>query len=171
MKDTEIFSRVARFAGAVAATIVLVGCSTGTVTETRRPSSPLRIISAESSQETSGVAVPASIRTRFQLLLDEALYSENHFQRGSQLKIKWQFKALDEGNRALRYFVGFGAGKGKIAVQARFFDERGRELATVQSEGTIAMGAFGGSYDTALSECADAIAKYARANFLAKSDR
>ncbi|MEY2438837.1 MAG: hypothetical protein QOI34_222, partial [Verrucomicrobiota bacterium] len=87
------------------------------------------------------------------------------FQRGNQLTIKWQLVTYREGSRALRYVVGFGAGQGKVVVKARFLDERGREVAALQSEGTITMGAFGGAYQTALSKCADAIAKYSKETF------
>ena len=148
--------------------MALSGCASGSAVETRRPTQTPRIVSVEASQETSTVPVAADIVTRFQLVLDEALYDENHFQRGNQLKIKWRMAAFDEGNRALRYLVGFGAGKGKIVVTAKFYDQQGHEVGAIKSQGSIIGGAFGGSYQSAMSVCADAIGKYARDNFLAR---
>ncbi len=145
--------------------LALTGCASGTATQIHAPTATLHVNSVESAEEPSAVAVPESIRSRFQAQLDEALYTDNHFQRGSELKIRWQLAAYDEGSRALRYLVGFGAGRGKIVVRARFVDSKNREVAAIQSEGSITMGAFGGSYEAALSECAEAIANYTRDNF------
>jgi uncharacterized protein DUF4410 len=143
----------------------LVGCA-GRAVETQRPSRLVRAAAVQSSEETGATSpAPQTIRNRFQDLLNEALYDENHFQRGNQLTIKWQIVEYREGNRALRYVVGFGAGQGKVVVKARFLDEKGHEIASIQSEGTITMGAFGGAYQTALSKCADAIAKYTKETF------
>ncbi len=128
-------------------------------------------MSIQSSEEPSSADAPENIRSQFQALLDEALYSEYHFQRGGELTIRWQLIGYDEGSRALRYFVPLGAGTGEIMVRARFLDVKGREIATIQGEGSISRGLFGGSYENALSECADAIANYARDNFLAGAAR
>jgi hypothetical protein len=154
------------FVAICVAVSTLCGCA-GKAVEMQRPATAFRPASVQSSEENSAVSpAPQSIRNRFQLLLDEALYSEGHFQRGTQLTIKWQVVKYDEGIRALRYVVGFGAGQGKIVVKARFLDEKGRQIAAIQSEGTITMGAFGGAYETALSKCADAIGKYTKETFL-----
>lgn len=157
---------------AVAASFLVAGCiTTASTVERRKPSQPFQAVSAETSEQASAVAVPADIHKRFQELLVEELYARGNFQRGPQLKIKWQFAEFDEGSRALRYFVGFGAGKGKITIHATFLDERGREIAAVDGFGTVIMGVFGGSYDSALRECAYEITRYAKDNFLIRARR
>ena len=48
------------------------------------------------------------------------------------------------GNRALRYFVGFGAGVGHIRVIMELKDENGTVLYATNSKADLAMGGFGG---------------------------
>ena len=48
------------------------------------------------------------------------------------------------GNRALRYIVGFGAGKGHMSVIVELKDKHGSVLYATNSEADLAMGAFGG---------------------------
>jgi hypothetical protein len=172
MKNTKSTHQIIQSAIAVAASIILAGCiTTATTVERHKPSQTFQVVSAETSEQTTALAVPTDVHARFQQFFDEELYSRGGFQRGPQLKIKWQFAEFDAGSRALRYFVGFGAGKGKITVHAMFLDERGHEIAAVDGFGTVVMGAFGGSYDSALRECAYEITKYAKDNFLTRSSR
>jgi hypothetical protein len=49
------------------------------------------------------------------------------------------------GNRALRYFVGFGAGAGRIVVKIELRDRSGVTHCATSSEADLSMGAFGGS--------------------------
>ena len=154
-----------RIAAFLLATVLVSGCA-GSAVETKSPSRISGVTSVQSSEDRNdSTTAPESIRRRFQALLDEALYSENHFQRGRELTIRWRLVGYHEGSRALRYLVGFGAGQGKIVVQAIFLDPRGKEVGAIKAEGSITMGAFGGSYETALSKCADAIAEYATKTF------
>ena len=159
-----LLHRIGNVGALLVCLLIVSACASGHVAVVNKANRSYRVTNVQSSEEGRSTA-PAEIASRFQRLLDEALYSEKHFARGSELKIKWQIAAYDEGSRALRYMVGFGAGKGKVVVKARFFDANNRELGSIQSEGSITMGAFGGSYETALRECADAIANYAKQNF------
>jgi hypothetical protein len=157
----------ARYFSLVLSIGLLSGCA-GSAVETHAASRGARAtsIQAVEDNDTAEVAAaPPKIANRFQSLLDEALYEENHFRRGPDLTIKWRLIGYHEGSRALRYMVGFGAGQGKISVQARFIDQRGKEVGAVKGQGSITMGAFGGSYETALSKCADAIGDYAAKTF------
>lgn len=52
---------------------------------------------------------------------------------------------VNYGNRALRYFVGFGAGAGHIRVKIELKDENGVTRYATSSEADLAMGGFGGS--------------------------
>lgn len=52
------------------------------------------------------------------------------------------------GSRALRYWVGFGAGKGSCKVRLTLKDSSSGEVKyEVESESDLAIGAFGGSMD------------------------
>lgn len=48
------------------------------------------------------------------------------------------------GNRALRYFVGFGAGAGHMDISIELKDRQGTILYATQSKADLAMGGFGG---------------------------
>jgi hypothetical protein len=48
------------------------------------------------------------------------------------------------GNRALRYFVGFGAGAGHMRVTIELKDSTGTVRYAANSEADLAIGAFGG---------------------------
>ncbi len=48
------------------------------------------------------------------------------------------------GNRALRYWVGFGAGSGSLTVTIELKDQNGNVQYATQSKADLAMGAYGG---------------------------
>jgi hypothetical protein len=68
--------------------------------------------------------------------------------------LRWEATRIDPGSRALRYFVGFGAGKGTFNVRASLADAKGRALTSSEVEGDQVMGVYGGSYDSAIEEAA-----------------
>lgn len=141
------------------------GCATGSTHVVQAPSVKTLAASARLVEDSSGVPVPGGVRDQFRAALASQLYRDRVFAEGPELTVKWKFVAFDEGNQALRYFVGFGAGKGSLVVQASFCDRSGKVLATILSQGDISMGAFGGTFDTAVQGCAREIAMYAAANF------
>ncbi len=51
------------------------------------------------------------------------------------------------GSRALRYFVGFGAGTGHFRVAIELKDREGKVRYSTLSEADLSVGAFGGSMD------------------------
>jgi hypothetical protein len=159
-------STVRRIFALSACAVLTGGCAGARPIETQKAGTIIAVTTVQAFQEKENNGIPDSITSRFQVLLDEALYDENHFRRGPQLTIRWKITAVDEGNRAARYFAGlFGAGKGKMIVAAKFFDQKGHQVGNIQSDGHISMGAFGGSYQSVMSVCADVIAKYARVHF------
>jgi hypothetical protein len=56
------------------------------------------------------------------------------------------------GNRALRYFVGFGAGSGHMSVTIELKDKQGTVLYAINSEADLAMGAGGGDMSAVASK-------------------
>lgn len=69
------------------------------------------------------------------------------------------FSDLDPGNRALRYFVSFGAGRTKVQVETEIRDAETKELLFKSSNRRVgAMGAFGGDTKGFITESLDAIA-------------
>ncbi len=67
---------------------------------------------------------------------------------------------FNEGNRALRYLVGFGAGKATSKIVTTLVDkESGKIVGHIQTDGMLAMGAFGGNSGDILKRSAKDIAK------------
>ena len=61
------------------------------------------------------------IRSKFVQRLDSELFTDN-FSRGNDLVLSWKCTEVNPGNRALRYFVGFGAGAGVMTISATLSD-------------------------------------------------
>ena len=67
----------------------------------------------------------------------------------------------EEGSRAKRYWIGFGAGKAHCTIQVIFFDkETGEELSRTNFDGTLVMGVFGGDADEAVAGVIDSFMNY-----------
>lgn len=156
-----------RLVAALLLAAALPACiSTSDVRETRGPAKAHKVSSIDIAPERSTVQVAPEAVARFQKFLEDDFYYKHGFQRGNQLKLRWRFTEFDQGNRALRYFVGFGAGNGKVVAHATFLDEKNRVVGAVEAHGRIVSGMFGGSYDTALRNCTDEINRYAEEHFL-----
>lgn len=155
-------------AAALAAAIALTACASGTTTVLAPPQpaaqttySTLRL---ESGADT--VTIPADARAHFEKRLNEYLFAANSgFTPGDGLTLRYRFIQFDEGSRALRYLLGFGAGKGKMTAEVVFLDKEQKELAKINVEGEINMGFFGGDFDEAISRAARQVADYAIKTF------
>ncbi|WP_277561129.1 DUF4410 domain-containing protein [Acinetobacter beijerinckii] len=67
---------------------------------------------------------------------------------------------FDQGNRALRYFVGFGAGKAQAIVKAHLINKAdGKEIASLTTDARLSMGVFGGDAKATLDNAAVDITK------------
>jgi len=64
---------------------------------------------------------------------------------------------IDGGSRALRYWVSFGAGATRFAVDGRAVKADGRTLGEFADERRSGVGFFGGEYDLLLKKCAGAV--------------
>jgi len=60
------------------------------------------------------------------------------------------------GNRAMRYLVGFGAGRGNIDVSIGLQDKDGKTLFTTDSKAHLAVGLFGGDMPGVVSDAIQA---------------
>lgn len=110
---------------------------------------------------TDTVEIPADARAHFEKRLNQYLFEKNSgFTAGDALTLRYRFIQYDEGNRALRYLIGFGAGKGKMTTEVTFHDQAGTELGKIAVEGEIIMGILGGDFDAAISAAAKKIADY-----------
>lgn len=148
-----------RFGLTLCAAIFIVGCASTQVPQERRK--PLVV--AEGKHHA---ALTPHFREVFRGKLEELLYGEDGaFVRAKQgTVLRWEAVRVDPGSRALRYMVGFGAGKGTFNARAELLDPRGRSLASQTVEGDQVMGIAGGSYESAIEEAAENVAAFARKN-------
>jgi hypothetical protein len=156
-----------RFFVAFIAAVVLSACASGTVTVLQPAQSAagsFQTLKIESAEDT--VTIPADARAHFEKRLNEYLLSEkSRFKPGDDLVLRYRFIQFDEGSRALRCIVGFGAGKGKMTAEITYFDKDQNELAKITVEGEISVGFFGGDFDQAISEAAKKVADYTQKTF------
>ena len=74
--------------------------------------------------------------------------------------------SFEKGSRALRYFVGFGAGKAYCTIQAVFSDKMtGEEVLRANFDGELSMSLFGGSPEEAVDAVVRAFIDYFRDYF------
>lgn len=151
----------------IALAITLSACASGSVTvlePSTTPAGTLKTLRIESGTDT--VTIPADARAHFEKRLNEYLLApKSKFTAGNDLTLRYRFIQFDEGSRALRYIVGFGAGKGKMTAEIVFLDKDQKQLAKVNVEGEISMGFFGGDFDQAISLAARQVADYTLKNF------
>lgn len=155
----------------VTSTILLTGCSSSVTKVTAPVSKNAQSISINYSDviiENSKVAniIPQEKQEYYEKKLEE-LFIKNGTGIGSGLKIKYSFMAFDEGNQALRYFVGFGAGKGELVVKTSFYDSKTDTLlGEIETKGELSIGAFGGSFDGTLEKVAEDVFTFTKKNYL-----
>jgi hypothetical protein len=127
----------------------------------------VRVSSVTASEGNSPVSVPAEVKSTFQQKLEEYLHAEKAFEKGKGLNIKYRFIQFDPGNQFTRWFWGGigNAGEGSLTVEAKFYDADNKELATIQSEGGIGSGFFGGDFSYAVDKAAEKIAESTKLNF------
>lgn len=79
---------------------------------------------------------------------------------GKTLILRGVIAELDPGSRALRYFVGFGAGATKAQIESQFVElDTGRVVLTTADRRAAAFGVFGGDSRQYLTESLDEMAK------------
>lgn len=81
--------------------------------------------------------------------------SETSFTAGTEraLRLQGKITQLDPGSRALRYFVGFGAGRSKAQAELQFVDVQSGEVVMVIADRRVAAyGIFGGDSEEHLQE-------------------
>ena len=80
-------------------------------------------------------------------LAEKAQRKANANAPGKTLVVRARLAKVDPGSQAARYFVGFGAGAVKIAIEGEIIDRAsGKVLVRFAQERRSAFGAFGGGY-------------------------
>ena len=84
---------------------------------------------------------------------------------GKKLVVESTLIEFDPGSGSARYWVGMGAGEGKIRVDVTFKDPAGKVVAQGQAVGGVSGGWGGGSLNDAMERLVDSIADFVRDNY------
>ena len=167
-----MFESFLYWAGRSARTLVLcalslfvAACATGTTKVEQPVTAKHSMTSVTFVKELDTVTVPDDVLAHFDKRLREYLHEEGPFEDGDQLTVKYRFTQFDQGNRALRYMIGFGAGKGTMTIDVGFYDPQGVKLADIDVGGELSVGFFGGDIDEAVSKAAKEVAEYTTITF------
>lgn len=77
-------------------------------------------------------------------IFEEVVRTTDRAERG--LVLDGKVISFENGSRAKRYFIGFGAGKAYCTIQATFSDKvTGEEVLNTNFDGELSMSFFGGS--------------------------
>lgn len=146
---------------------VMAGCGVGRAMVIKPPDARLRVNSVEIMEGNSPVAVPAEVKATLTDRLNHYLYGEDGFRRGKELKISYRFIQYDPGSQLTRWFWGGigNAGEGSLTIETKYFDSSDKELATINVEGRIGSGFFGGALSEAVDKAAEKVAEYTKATF------
>lgn len=147
---------------------LLLGACANVKSQTQREAPVTKPYIAYQIQDKSSDQVPQLSRSQFQHFLDHYL-KRYGYQSGEGLTINYEIQYYDKGNRALRYLVGFGAGKAEVDIQTTVLDENGKQLLQINTDSNLKMGIFGGSSHKVMINAAKDIAKHiARSGVLEK---
>jgi hypothetical protein len=113
------------------------------------------------TEDAASLAIKPDDHHVFVEKLDSMLYAKD-FYRGNDLTLRWRITKCHRGSRALRYLVGFGAGRAKMLVEAVVLDSKGKVIGNGVAEGDQTMGVMGGSFASAVEEAAEETAAIAR---------
>lgn len=155
-----------KMAAAFGALFVVSACASGSTLVLEPPTNTDRFAAASVEAMPATVAVSSEMADYFRSSLEAMLFEEEGgFDKGDGLTVEYRFLQFDEGNRALRYTIGYGAGKGGITIEVKFKDASGQQISRINVGGEIQSGLAGGSIKQALDRAAMEAAEYARINF------
>jgi hypothetical protein len=160
--------------GSVVATVsvlvLLLGC--GPSVQRMRPNNPLSglsfqvaefdvseadIVSFDGSSAMFGIEVAQKIAEGLREAGVDAQVTPRESARLGKAIVRGKVTLVDGGSRALRYWIGFGAGATKFGVNGQVTDATGRVLGRFADERRSGFGMFGGDTETLLHRCVKSV--------------
>lgn len=138
--------------------LLFTGCASNSSDRPRAGTVKRGIVATEAPES---VRIKPEDHRLFVEKLDSMLYKKD-FYRGNDLTLRWRITKSDRGSRALRYLVGFGAGRAEMLVEAIVVDSKGKVIGNGVADGDQTMGVMGGSFASAVEEAAEKTAEIAR---------
>ncbi|EHP0919253.1 DUF4410 domain-containing protein, partial [Campylobacter coli] len=87
---------------------------------------------------------------------------------GKDIKIECKISNYDEGSRALRYFISFGAGAAKAKIEVKLTDDNNQTISTFSNDAILPGGLFGGESKGVFDNAASGIVEYVKKTFIDK---
>jgi len=165
--NTRIFKGLIYLSLLITIIIILVGCGAGKTMVLKPSETKMHVSTVDAFEGDSTVNIPEEAKSVFREKLNKLLYKSEGFQKGNELKIRYRFIQYNPGSQFTRYMWGGlgNMGEGTLTIEAKYLDTNDKEIATIQSEGKIGSGVFGGSFNYAIEKCAKEIAEYTKQNF------
>lgn len=154
---------------AILALLMMAACgASGKMDVLVKPQNKIAFKAADYVEEKSNIGVPSDVQTTFQEYLLNHLVYKGGFSKGRGLLIKYRFTDYLGGNQAARMIAGiFGAGKGWLAVEAKYYDAANPKalLGKITARSEIRGGGMGGSYSGVIDYLAWYVAQFAYKHF------
>jgi len=135
-----------------------LGCATAKVEVLKAPPQRVNKVSL-SFKPGPGARMTEDQQSRLRSTLTSALASSGiavvSKTDGGVPALDGTIERYEPGNRALRYFVGFGAGKASFASSWTLTEPSGAVISECRVTGSLSIGGFGGSYDDVLDKVGD----------------
>ena len=148
------------FVGVVA--VATVGCASARLEVLRPLPAPERRVALR-LEGAPGSKLTDDQRDRYQSLLTSRLSEKGVTVIAAQPDAhlaKGMVDKYNRGSRALRYFIGFGAGRGTLDSHWDVIDQKGDVLGACRIKGNITLGVFGGNFDDVLEKSGDRLAEF-----------
>lgn len=123
--------------------VIFGGCAGAKISQQNLAQSQTKFLNATAK------CIDGEINKKLEAKINEQLKKQN-IAFGDELIISCEILTYDEGNRALRYFIGFGAGAAKSSALVKLSDKNGKNLGDFSVDASMAMGIFGGDAESVL---------------------
>jgi len=131
-----------------------LGCASASLTVVQPLASPVHEVSLDFKPAPAAPLTDeqgSRLRTSLTTALSEAGVTVQPAAPGMEL-LDGEIQRFNPGSRPLRYFIGFGAGRGSFDSTWRVLDDGGGQLGACRVQGSVVMGVFGGSFDDVLEK-------------------
>jgi Domain of unknown function (DUF4410) len=158
--------RFGRIALMVFAAQLVAACAQSSLMVSQPPARKAALQSVQIVAGDSTVPVDPQVARLFETELRKDLYEgAKKFAQGDELTLSYRFIQLDQGSKAARFWLGFGAGKGSLTIEITYKSKEGAELGRINVGGEIIGGVTGGEFDSAVTKAAEEAANYTFSNF------
>lgn len=139
------------------------GCASAKLSTSKAVTAPPSQVSVVISDKTAKAMKPEEL-DGFKVLIINRLQQQNIRAVSAENKtvpcLGGEVTTFDPGNRALRYWVGMGAGKGTLKSSWSLKDENGLILGSCEIDGDIRGGTFGGNFSEVSEKTGEKLVRF-----------